>query len=117
MTDVVVHLAHLMHQQSHADNAKPFTYADRLEYLTQVVQEIKKNNPNKRIILDGTTEGNYFENACAGIIDMAKLKPNEVKIILNMEPKNFKLNNYEVEVNPTYGVCNFLNFCAWAFKL
>jgi hypothetical protein len=41
---------------------------------------------------------------------MIRLNPEEVKIILNMKPKLIKFNNYEVEVNPTYGVCNFLNF-------
>jgi hypothetical protein len=67
----------------------------------------KININDKPLILDGTGEGLFSVNLSNAILK--KLKATDAKIILNVDPKG-ALNEYEVILDYTSGVCNFYHW-------
>jgi len=84
------------------------SFKQRIEKLCELI------NPNHDcIVLNGTGETALSINMVCAIIQKLKLTPEQTKIILNVDPKDFSENNllgYDVTVDRTANFCNWYNF-------
>jgi len=84
------------------------SYSERIKKISELI------NPNdKNIVLNGIGENLLSINMTSDIINHLNLTPDQIKIILNVDPKDYsgnKLSDFDVIVDRTAGFCNWYNF-------